>query len=104
MVFSTNAARTGLNGHPWGRPSSCWKLFHSPFGSWYKHVVGSDNNRFAKSAMFGKCVFMISRALSLGISLNMFCISIDIKHLVGGLISVSPGFLVMYLSISLLIV
>ena len=54
--------------------------------------------------MFGKCVFIMPRALSLGISLNMFCMSKDTRHLVGGLVSVSSCFLVIHLSISLLIV
>ena len=46
--------------------------------------------------MFGKCVFIMSRALSLGISLNMLCMSKDTRHLVGGLVSVSSCFLVIY--------
>ena len=54
--------------------------------------------------MFGKCLFIMSRALSLGISLNIFCMSNDTRHLVGGFVLVSSCVLVMYLSISLLIV
>ena len=104
IMWRTNVASTGLNGQLCGKPSSCWKLFHSPEGVSYQHVVGSERSRFTMRIRCGKCCEMMSMDFSLEISLNMFLRSREMRHIMEWFCFWLFLYLVMYLSISLVMI
>ena len=67
-------------------------------------MVGSERRRLVTGSRCGKYCSIISVGRSIEISLNMLQISRAITHLLGGLVLISSLFLVIYFSISILIV